>query len=301
MSPRGHIWALRLAVVFVAFWAFCFSLLWTQTQYIALWWALTGGVFTGGAGAAIIGGLYWKRGTTAGAWAGAITGSTLSFIGVLCSGYWPKIKPLLESTATRFDITLPQKFWLNGLQVAFAAACVAVAVYVIVSLLTSREKFNLDKLLHRGKYAVEGTPKPPTLTLWERLRVRNILQFSSDFTKSDKMVSAGIFWWSMLLLAINVIISAWNMFFWDWPVTWWSHYWMVTAIAFPFIIALATLVWFTIGGFIDMKHFFHALRTMQRDARDDGRVEGESAVELPVRSVPSDAVSTKPPAAEVLK
>ena len=61
----------------MAAFAFFFSLLFPQTQYIALWWALTGGVFTGGAGAAIIGGLYWQKGTTAAAWAGAITGSVL--------------------------------------------------------------------------------------------------------------------------------------------------------------------------------------------------------------------------------
>ena len=30
--------------------------------------ALTGAIFVGGAGSAIIGGLYWKRGTTAAAW-----------------------------------------------------------------------------------------------------------------------------------------------------------------------------------------------------------------------------------------
>jgi hypothetical protein len=33
-----------------------------------------------------------------------------------------------------------------------------------------------------------------------------------------------------------------------------------------------TLVWFTIGGLIDLRAFFHALKTMKRDARDDGRV-----------------------------
>jgi hypothetical protein len=47
----------------------------------------------------------------------------------------------------------------------------------------------------------------------------------------------------------------------------------VTAIAFPVIIALATLVWFSIGGIKDTIEFFAALRTMKRNSSDDGRVE----------------------------
>ncbi len=50
MTPRQHIWALRSAVIAVAMFAFTFSLLFTQTQYIQMWWSLTSAVFVGGAG-----------------------------------------------------------------------------------------------------------------------------------------------------------------------------------------------------------------------------------------------------------
>ena len=43
--------------------AFCWSLLFPQTTYIYMYFALTGAIFLGGAGSVIIGGLYWKRGT----------------------------------------------------------------------------------------------------------------------------------------------------------------------------------------------------------------------------------------------
>jgi hypothetical protein len=40
-----------------------------------------------------------------------------------------------------------------------------------------------------------------------------------------------------------------------------------------------TLIWFGIGGFIDMKDFFRDLKLMTRDARDDGRVVGHRNLE----------------------
>jgi solute:Na+ symporter, SSS family len=160
-------------------------------------------------------------------------------------------------------------------------------------LLTSRQAYNLDKLLHRGRYGDPIDGKPPADAIKRRFRLRDILSFDSNFTFKDKLVSAGIFWWAMLLLAVNVVISIWNVFFHDWPVSWWSNYWIVTAIGFPFAIALGTLVWFTIGGIIDMRDFFRALRTMKRDVRDDGRVEDAM---VPIEGRPPAAVLEPLPA-----
>ena len=299
LSPRQHIWALRFAVIGVATFAFFFSLLFQQTQYIALWWALTAGVFVGGAGAAIIGGLYWKKGTAAAAWSAQITGSALAFIGILLTNRvsWGWIAGALAPLFDGLGVTPPERFWLNGMEMSFLAACIAVVVYVSVSLLTCRTDYDLDRMLHRGKYAVEGdgTVKP-AMPLRERFRLRNILQFDSNFTFTDKLVSGGIFWWAMLLLVVNVIVTAWNLLFQDWPITWWSKYWLVTAVGFPFLIALATLIWFGIGGVRDMVDFFAALRTQARDASDDGRVVRETGVEdslgpeMPARAAPAPAL-----------
>jgi SSS family solute:Na+ symporter len=275
MTQAQHMWALRLAVLGVAVFAFVFSMLFQQTQYIALWWAVTAGVFTGGAGAAIIGGLYWRKGTTGAAWAATITGSTLSLVGILLTNgtVWRWV-----SDHVAFGVAPPARFWLNGQQVAMLAACSAVAVYVIVSLLTRRAHFDLDRLLHRNEHARADehadhavAVRAPT-TLRDRFRLKNILGFDENFTFTDKLVSGGIFWWSMLLLAVNLIVTALNLFVHDWPVAWWAHYWMIAGIAVPLIIAVATLVWFGIGGTKDMLDFFHALRTMKRDVHDDGRV-----------------------------
>ena len=83
LSQRAHLLLLKLSILGVAIFAFFFSLYFKSTQYIAMYLALTGAVFVGGAGSAIIGGLYWKRGTTAAAWTAMIVGMTLSGSGIV--------------------------------------------------------------------------------------------------------------------------------------------------------------------------------------------------------------------------
>lgn len=83
LSQKAHMKVLRGAIVGVALFAYFFSLFFRQTDYLFMFMAITGSVFIAGAGACIVGGLYWKRGTTAGAWAALITGSVLSVSAIL--------------------------------------------------------------------------------------------------------------------------------------------------------------------------------------------------------------------------
>ena len=78
-----HIKVLRYAIFGVAVFIFLFSLLFQQNQKIALFFAITAAIFAGGSGAVIIGGLYWKRGTTTAAWTAMIVGAVISVGGVL--------------------------------------------------------------------------------------------------------------------------------------------------------------------------------------------------------------------------
>ncbi|MFH1498698.1 MAG: sodium:proline symporter, partial [Verrucomicrobiota bacterium] len=61
-TPKQHIKLLRRCITGVAVFAFMFGTLFTQTEYIVMWWTVTTAIYVGGAGAAIIGGLYWKKG-----------------------------------------------------------------------------------------------------------------------------------------------------------------------------------------------------------------------------------------------
>ena len=78
-----HLKVLRYAILGVAIFIFLFSLLFQQNQKIALFFAITAAIFSGGSGAVIIGGLYWKGGTTKAAWTAIIVGAVISVGGVL--------------------------------------------------------------------------------------------------------------------------------------------------------------------------------------------------------------------------
>jgi hypothetical protein len=52
-----------------------------------------------------------------------------------------------------------------------------------------------------------------------------------------------------------------------WAKFWQVWIWMQVGIGVP------ATVWFTIGGVQDLRELFQSLRTLERDVRDDGRVE----------------------------
>jgi solute:Na+ symporter, SSS family len=221
---------------------------------------------------------------------------------IVCTNFWPGIVDLGAKTG----LHLPQHFWFNAQVGAFLATVTGAVIYMIVSLATSREPFNLDKMLHRGAYSVEPEGGQPTMSIRDRFRLRNILRFDHNFTRIDKLTAGGIFWWAMAMLILNVGITVWCVFS-PWPIAWWANYWLITGIIVPCIIAVITLIWFGIGGFIDIRDFFHSLRTMTRDARDDGRVmDSHNLADEPIKrgfpAVPASpanetpAPTTKPPA-----
>jgi SSS family solute:Na+ symporter len=269
MSPREHVMMLRLAVVGVAIFAFCFSIFFHQKMDIPMWWLVTEGIFLCGGGAAIIGGLYWKKGTTAAAWAALITGSFITLGGILIDHAFPSMR---------------RYFNFNGNETRFIAAGAAAGVYILVSLLTAREDFDMDRMLHRGRYALADDVAAPAIVVIARRKKLNwsrLLGIDSDFTFSDKLVSGGIFFWSLFWLAVVAVGTIWNLIR-PWPNHVWATYWLIVGIILPLIVAAITLVWFGIGGMVDLRRFFARLRTMQRDARDDGSVGEYDREKAPV-------------------
>lgn len=255
LEPKQHVRVLRWAVAGVAAFAFVFSILFTQTQYISNWWAITEAIFVGGAGIAIIGGLYWSRGTGPAAWSAVITGAFVALFGIIAPYY---IK----------------NFPLNGTYMKAMAAVAAVLVYVVVSLLTCRERHDMDRLLNRGRYAVADDKVAGAVPMKAKkgFSVGRLLGFNNDFTFSDKLVTGGLFAWSMLSMLVVIVGSAWNLLVHRWSDETWASYWFVVGVVIPMVIAGVTLVWFGIGGVIDLRAFFARLATMKRDVADDGTV-----------------------------
>jgi len=272
IEPRKHLRLLRLSIVGVAVFAWVFSMLFPLREFIIMYFQATGAIFTGGAGAVLIGGLYWKRGTTAGAWAAMIVGSTLAVGGVLVINLiWPNLVPALQ--AGNPDVgwiqALPKAFWLNGIHMAFLASLAAAASYVIASLLSPDPQLDEDKLFHRGKYQAK-TPESadhfaPVVTGW-----RAILP-TAEFTTGDRIIYWLKFGWFLFFFLAFLIICAWNAIQ-PWSDTWWANWWFFN-IVFGGVTGVIATVWFLIGGFKDLNLLFKRLATIQRDTEDDGTVK----------------------------
>jgi SSS family solute:Na+ symporter len=276
LTTAQHLRMLRLSIIGVAIFAFCFSLFFNQTTYILLFFALTGTIYLGGSGAAILGGLYWKRGKTGGAWAGMIVGSGLGVSGIIIDQIWAShLAPMLIKwfPDNQYLADHSREFFINGQWMYFIAMASACVVYMVFSLMSREPDADMDQLLHRGKWAVEekaaGSLESPRRS---RPTWRTLLGFDDQFTFSDKALSMSVFLWSMFWFVIFVIFTAWN-FIWPWPDQWWSHYWYVTGILLPLIIGVVTTVWFTWGGLTDLRRLFRALESTHRDATDDGTVQ----------------------------
>ena len=179
IDQKQHIKWIRYSIFGVAAFIFLFSLFYPQNQPILMFFAISGAIYLGGSGAVIIGGLYWKRGTTTATWTAMMVGSTLAVVSIIIPAFW-------------------KNFPLNGQELWFIAMVVSGISYIIVSLVGKKTESNMDKILHRGEYAVkedhlaeDNTPKPKELRT-ERKGFLQIclskLKFNKEFTTGDKII-----------------------------------------------------------------------------------------------------------------
>jgi SSS family solute:Na+ symporter len=272
-TPEQHIRLLRWSIVGVALFVFLFGIYFPLADYIGMWWSVTMSIYVGGAGAVIIGGLYWKRGTTAGAWAGFLSGSTLSLIGIACQQIYGKAFPL------------------NGAQITFFTMLIACMVYVIVSHFTCKEDFNMDRMLHRGAYArIKQEVGDEVSDDKDRRRIKwgKIIGYDENFTLGDKWIAGGLFAWSMTLFLVAAVGSLCYLLS-PWPDSVWSRFWQVTAIIIPIIFAVTTGIWFTWGGCVDAIDLFRRLRSEKTNVLDSGFVVDHQNLD---ESMVADAVSS---------
>jgi SSS family solute:Na+ symporter len=266
---------LRWSIFGVAAFAWCFSMIFPLKEFILMYFQATGAIFTGGAGAVLIGGLYWKRGTSSGAWAAMGVGSVLAVGGILTINLiWPNVIPALQAAnpENSFLHSLPKEFWLNGVQMAFIASLSAALSYVVVSLLSPDPQLDMNKLLHRGQYqakAAEGADHvAPVSTGW-----RALLPYGAEFTRGDRFIYYLKLAWVLFFFFAFLTICLWQLAY-RWPDGWWANWWLFNLV-FTLVTGSITTVWFLIGGFRDLGRLFQRLSTIQRDAEDDGTVKKE--------------------------
>jgi len=236
LKPKHHLLLLKIAVIVIALFSYFFGMLYTETDFILMFMMVTAAIYTAGAGAVILGALYWKKGTTAGAWSAMISGCVIASCGLI----------------------LPQfikNFPFNGLQVNFIANITSTIMYIVVSLLTRKKDFDIETLLHRkdGKNIEVNELKIAGSRNWF---LRNIYQ---------------ILWaLAIILVVITVWVICHNITHNVNPETWltfWKYY-----VFGLFFWTIPATIWMIAGGGRDLYRFFKKLKVHHVDVVDDGFV-----------------------------
>jgi SSS family solute:Na+ symporter len=267
VSNKTHLNLLRGGTILVGVYAICWSIFVPQFMDIWMFFALTGAIWLGGAGVMVIGGLYTRWGTTAGAYAALTGGSVVAVTG--CTLIYREVPWMVDESK------YPMAKYLTGQWVYFWAMISGITLYASVSLLGKRRRFNLEKLLHRGKYAIrsdrvvtkEGTLVDDPAGKWNWKRALGI---TDEFTRGDKVIYGISIGQTMILFIAFVTMTAVALFFGlsdrQWSV---YHRTMMTIwIGTSFFIA----IWLAIGGYRDAVALFRDLKKAKRDYSDDGTV-----------------------------
>ncbi|MEM6885529.1 MAG: hypothetical protein AAF571_10885, partial [Verrucomicrobiota bacterium] len=255
-TPKEHLRYLRIAIIGMGVFAFSFSCIWELKDFINMWFQVTAAIYVGGASCAIVGGLYWKRGTTEGAWCGMVSGIVLSLSGIAFNQIYP------DATILGFEI--------DGLKVAVFAILVSYAIYFIVSLLTYQRDFNLDKLLHRGEYAVKSdrVDADTGVSRWQRW-----LGITKEFSLADKWIYFGAGAWIIVWTLVFIIGTVWNLTH-DVSTETWVQWWGIQ-IGIEIVFGSCVMIWFSLGGARDVLRLFRGLKQVKVNPLDDGRVSGD--------------------------
>lgn len=293
LSPRRHLFLLRVSALVIAIFFFLISMFLTQLDYIQMIITAVAAIWLGGAGPIMLFGLYSRFGNTVGAFSGLVVGSGFSICGLILQRTWAySIYPFIDKCGWTESIDAflrmasapfspyvvwkmnPVKFPINSYEFYFVAIISGFAAYIAGSLLTYKKPYNLDRMLHRGKYSVDGEKhiKSP----WTMKNLFNkLITITPDYTRGDKIIAWAVFGYSVVYTSIIAFLGVlvWNLIS-PWPLEWWSDYFLITVLVIPGIVAAISTVWFTIGGIIDARRLFSDLAKRVDNPLDDGRVQG---------------------------
>lgn len=295
MSVFEHLTWLKGCTLGVTILFFVISLFFAQLDFINMFTTMMCALWLGASGPIMIGGLYTRFGTTFGAWCSLAFGSGTAFIGLLLQRNWADyVYPWIEghgyvgavgnafvAVSKPFNPWIvwemnPIKFPVNSIEISFIAMMLGIVGYLLGSLITHREPFNLDRLLHRGKYHPDG--EQPVVV--EKLSVgsfiyRRMIGITPEYTRGDRLIAWSVFLWSIVygfgIMFCGVLI--WNKFS-PWPVQRWGVYYYITTIVASLLVGCVSTVWFMWGGFRDMVAMFRDLAARVANPLDDGRVVG---------------------------
>jgi Na+/proline symporter len=293
LTPKQHIWVVRLVSVGVGLFFLFGSIYMSQLDYILLYSSLMGMMWTGGAGPVMLFGLYSRFGNAWGAFAALISGMLGAFSSMFVLRNWANIvypwlvkmgwvdevAAFLDLVSSPFQPLIvwevnPVKAPINAFELKFLNILLGLFFYILVSYLTQKEPFNLDRMLHRGIYNTDGENK--TRTKWSlRTVFSKLIGITPEYTLGDRCIAWGMFIYSVVykFFLAFIVVVIWNQFS-PWKPEWWNQYFFYTTLLIPGIVAFISTVWFGAGGAVDLFRLFRDLEKRIADPLDNGMVEG---------------------------
>ena len=308
-SPRLHLAIFKAVVVAVGVCFWLGSCLFSQLDYIQMFITIGCSMWFTGAGAIVTLGLYWRRGTTAGAYASLLSAASISLCGILVQRNWAgavlpwlashgldgAVRRALETASAPFDPWIrwavsdaewAVKFPVNSVELSFIAMIVALCCYVLVSLLTCRKPFNLEKMLHRGEWADARQPtadsrqpiddgrqaaKPAS---FGRRLLNHLVGINAEYTREDRVLAWAVFGYSIVYSFFGAfLLVAVLAKFLHWSVHAWLVKMFIVSFCVPLTLGILTTIWFTWGTTRDIRRLFRDLETRVRDDSDNGMVQ----------------------------
>lgn len=289
ISPKTHLALLRFTTLGVTVFFFIVSLFFRNMDYINMFTTLMCAFWLAGSGPVLVFGLYSRFGNITGAWCSMIFGSGVSLLGLIgqrtwatsiypwleIHGYVPACDRVLRAVSAPFEPWIhwqmnAVKFPLNSYEIFFLSMILALLGYIIGSCLTYKP-YDLDQLLHRGKYADGLVPERTSWTL--RTIFSKLIGITPEYTKGDRVIAWSVFVYTFIykLLFTFIMVMVCNLFF-EWPRSWWNWYFYLTSLVIPSLIGIVTTVWFLWGGIRDLRQLFIDLEKRNEDVNDNGQI-----------------------------
>ena len=163
-------------------------------------------------------------------------------------------------------------FPVNGQVMWFIGMASSAVAYVAVSLLGPKQIFDMDRLLHRGKYAVDADKQ---MIAKEYKGIFQRLGLTAEFTRSDRVIFFLSLGWMLVWSLVFVIGVVYNLIY-DVNEESWLTFWKVY-VAINAAAGVLITIWLTIGGFKDIRVLFARLRAIRVDEKDDGSVSSSQS------------------------
>ena len=148
----------------------------------------------------------------------------------------------------------------------FIATMAASVIYIVVSLLGRKEDFNLDRMLHRGKYIIKE--ESGELSAAPTKGFKSLI--TKHFNTHDKVIFGSVVGWTLALWSAIILGTIYYFTIGieseSWPNIWRVYIYLILAIS------IITTIWLSVGGIIDIRNMFTVLHTVKRNEKDDGTV-----------------------------